>query len=403
MELKYMNFDGLDISFHGQIDSETLDVLQAAKSTAIETRRDAPAVIGGVPVMVKEAGRRGGFAYVFTTGEDGETWAVMGRNEPSGRWMISASVNSAAFAQYGGLEAIRDRLRDRLDAFGYTATKCPASGYREAVARVDFCMDFRADDFVLDPQALASKGKKSGYLEGATAHWGGRRVTGCTVGKLPNSQVVFYDKTLDIAAKEKGYWWDVWGLKNDSGATVWRLELRAGKRYLKEQWGIRTMDDLMASVGDLFAATLRRVRLVELTDSNITRCPDAPLWKRAKAAVAKGLGDMVSGLLPGTVKATTRERFDAQMLALLKGVAMTHAAVMVGRPDLPAIFDHIRSAADQVIQDIQRDREEAVQKLREAKARYHLLELETWKRRQTHMTASPWLSAPPISGIGLSN
>lgn len=384
-DLKYANLDGLELAIHGTIADETLVALEAAKAVAAETRGDAPAILGGLTVMVKETGARGGYAYVFSTGEDGETWFLHGKSKPEGAWALRVSINAGAFVQMGydpSLENLRKHIDARLVNIGFSVVRDPKSGLFESMGRVDFAFDFRADDFVLDPMAVVSKGSKTGYLEGATAHWAGRRVTGCTIGKMPNRQVVIYDKVADSIAKGKTYWWKVWGLDPEEGARVWRVELRAGKRHLREVWQVKGWDDLAQALASWVADTLDKVRLVDLIDSNVTRCPDAGLWRALRDAVSNVMDLSRIYAAPGLIRETTKARFDAMMRQLLKGVALTHAVVMQGRLDLPRLLRHVGDVAADVIAELQSDVIETLTRAGVARGRYSLLEDTEWMMRQ---------------------
>jgi hypothetical protein len=392
MQNVWANFDGLDLAFHGTLPETTLEALAQGKALAVEAGEAVPVTLNGTTAMIREAGRRGGYAYVFDTGEDGEIWAVMASNVEGGRWMLHCSVRSGAFAQYGGLSAIRERLTDRLLAFGFEAKPCPKSGLLESISRVDFAMDFHADDFILEPENIVSKGSKTGYFEGATAHWSGRRVTGVTVGKMPNRQVTIYDKTADIVAKNKSYWWDVWGLEKYEGCRVWRIELRAGKRFLSEVWNLRTLDELQDAVGDVMRDSMEKVRLVIPDDSNVTRCSSAPLWLRAFDVLRYGIREHVAGLCPGAVKEVMKTNFDDIMRGLLKGVALTHSAVMGGEVDPLAIYERIERVMGEVKYALEIDPDETKKAAQKARDRYKLLENEEWFRKR-EVRASGWLSA----------
>lgn len=395
MENVYANFDGLDLSFHGSVPEGLIDTLEQAKGAAVEAREPVSADLGGVPVMVRETGRRGGYKYVFDTGEDGEIWAMMGSNEPGGRWMLHCSVRSAAFVQYGGLEAIKERLSERLKAFGFESTRCPKSSRFESVSRVDFAMDFHMDEFVLEPERFSTKAGTKSHFEGVSAHWAGRTCTGVTMGKMPNRQVNVYDKSREIQVTRKDYWWKVWGIdpaEHETRPKVWRIELRAGKRFLSEAWKLHTLEDIEDAIGDLMADTLRKVRYVDLTDSNVTRCPDATLWQRACDVVRHGLWDHFAGLCPDAVKETVRERFDLTMTQMLRGVAITYAAVKSGSRNLAEIQRQIEAVVGDVLRSIETDAEDCEKAVKRAQDRYRLLEVEAWQKKRNRPRPD-WLSA----------
>ncbi|MGH1445564.1 MAG: hypothetical protein ACRBBO_05920 [Cognatishimia sp.] len=395
MENVYSNFDGLDLSFHGVVPEGILDALEQAKGAAVEAREPVPTDLGGVTVMVRETGRRGGYKFVFDTGEDGEIWAMMGSNEPNGRWMMHCSVRSAAFVQYGGLSAIKERLSERLKAFGFEATRCPKSGRFESVSRVDFAMDFHMNDFVLEPEKFSTKAGTQSHFEGVSANWAGRICTGVTLGKMPNRQVCVYDKSREIQVTRKSYWWQVWGIdpeECEEKPKIWRIELRAGKRFLSEAWKLHTLEDIEDAIGDLMADTLRKVRYVDLVDTNVTRCPDAPLWERAALVIQNGLWDHFSGLVPNAIKETVREQFEMTMTQMLRGVALTYAAVKSGSRNLTEIKRQIEAAAEDVLRSIDIDHDDCKRAVARAQDRYRFLEVEAWQKKRKQ-PCPEWLSA----------
>ena len=80
----------------------------------------------------------------------------------------------------------------------------------------------------------------------------GRKVQLVTLGKQPGQQVIVYDKTAQVKAARKHWWFDVWRLnKSMKDHKVWRIEVRAGKKCLKEKWNISKFDDLEASLGNI--------------------------------------------------------------------------------------------------------------------------------------------------------
>mgnify|MGYP006271593365 CR=1 FL=1 len=404
MDCVYWNCDGLDMSFHGLVSMGFADALEEAKARAQEAKAPAALEFAGVNMLVRETGRRGGFAYVFDTGEDGEVWAVKApvAGDDRGAWAVSVSPKSASFVQHGGPYAVRARVAEKLLAFGFTPTRCPKSGRFDGCARVDFAADFLVPEgFVLDPASVASKGSKTAYSEGvasdgAELHWRGRRVTGCTVGRMPNRQVCIYDKVADIVAKGKDYWWDAWGLEPGESAKdrprVWRVELRAGKDFLRDVWKLGTIDDVLASLGDVMADTLDKIRLVEPIDSNVTRCPDAPLWTAVRRAVMRGLEGCFTGLAPSRVRETVRGRLDATMRQLLSGIAVTHAAVTLGRADVEGILDHIDRVVTDIFGELRAGAEETRARARKALDRYKLLEISEWETRMSRPQPD-WLPA----------
>ena len=383
------------MAFHGIIPTELAEKLDAAKAQAVEAKNPVAVDLPGGPAMVAETGRRGGYAFVLDTGEDGETWALMApHGEGKARWAVQVSAKAAAFVQHGDARAVYERICDRLKGWGFVLERCAASGRFDSVTRIDFAMDFIVpEDWELNPADVASKGSKTGYLEGASAHWSGRRVTGCTIGKMPGRQVVIYDKIADTVKKQKDYWWKVWGLDPKGPEKVFRVELRAGKKFLRDTWGVGSFEDVYISIGDIMADTLEKVRLISPIDSNISRCPDAPLWVKARQVIGEGLAGLFTGLAPGVVKQTVRERFSATMEKLMRGVALTYASVDVGTAHLPTILARVKTMADSVISQIEDDGDEVLKHAEKALNRYRLIEADKWKKiHNRHVPA--WQSNP---------
>ena len=328
----YSNFDGLDMAFHGTIPAAVCRQLEEAKSAAQAARADVLATAGALECHVAETGGRGGFAYRLDTGPDGETWWLKSGDKPG--WNARVSVHAGAFLQHGGLDAIAERLRARLDALGFKEAASP-EGNAEAVSRIDFAMDFLAPGLALDPRDFVAKAGKQAHPGGddeeafAGSFWAGQRCTGVTVGKMPGRQIVVYDKTRDSRVKRKGEWFKAWGLDPaDKEARVWRVELRAGKKHLREHWGLRTLKQVQEAVGDMFAEALCKVRYCLRDDPRPARRSNHPLWNQALACVQRGLAECFVGLAPGVVREVTRDHASNAIRALMRGLAMTYAAIV---------------------------------------------------------------------------
>lgn len=382
----YAGFDALDASFFGKMPMSILEKLKAAKLEAGEARALVAIELGGVAVQVYETGQRGGYAFKWTTGEAGETWVCKGDALQDGDWQLRVSVNAAAFVDGigagdigGQLGEVMAGLSDKLKAWGFEAMRSP-QGHFESVSRIDFAMDFLMQDFVLDPALIASKGSKTGYMEGATAHWSGRRVTGLTVGKMPARQVVIYDKIADTVKKQKDYWFKVWGLDPEDKPEVWRIELRAGKKLLNGQYGLRTFDDIARAAGDVFSDTLRKVRLVDPTDTNITRCESSSLWKAAELVMRDGLKFAFSGLASGQVIETTKARLTDTLRKMWRGVALTMAAVKTKGFNEVQIVAMAEDLAADIRRLIVSDKTRVQKHIREARGRYVFLCEDEWRK-----------------------
>lgn len=339
MELLYQGFDGLDVSFKGQISHELCTKLEAAKDEAQRTHQPTAVIRNGFAMLVSESGARGGYAFTASTGVFGATWFF---KKPNARdpWGVRVSCNSFNLA-VNGLGRVRTELYCIMDKLGVALIP---NG--ESIGRVDYALDFLAPSFVLVPDqfVMHSNANRADHIEQSDVSINGRsgRVTSVTVGKMPGRQVIVYDKRGEVIAKHKVGWWEIWNAaKERSGALpldrdnpaesrIWRVELRAGKRHLKDDWKIRTWADLDNRLGDMVASIVESIRYKQPTeDSNRSRWPDSHLWELVRQSTETDLFEMRNYANPDTVKRVQKEEHDQlltnQMLGLLISRAALHA------------------------------------------------------------------------------
>jgi hypothetical protein len=344
MKLIYSNFDGLDVTFQCRVPQSILAALETAKLEAQTRKRDAGAVLGerAIPVLVGESGARGGYAYRFDTGPEGETWFVSASEDPK-RWNVRASAHSLGLALHG-YEGMKARMLDLLDAMGAegpsatdTTTGEISSRPVEAIGRFDFCMDIATQaDFQPDMNrflAHARCGKEMNFGEAEAidrATMRGKRLESVTIGKMPGRQVTVYDKTREIKVKGKSYWWDLWGIDPEEfDGSVWRVEARAGKDEVRK-WNIRRFADLDRMAGDVTCDILRAIRYVipNPTDTNPTRWPNDPFWTLATDGAQFDLSSYTCKAERRKIMADFRAKiantFRNQILGLMPGYAYAH-------------------------------------------------------------------------------
>lgn len=333
MDLIYAGFDGLDVSFQGCIPLAAVDDLDDAKARAQQSKQPAYVEIGGFKGHVAETGARGGFAFCVDTGDLGFTW-FFGTNQKTEKWNLRVSCKSATLAACG-FEGTVARMYQELDAIGATVLK-------ESISRVDFAMDWRVDgDFRLDPERFAMHGTTKAEMHGAeiTHHWQARKCTGLNIGKMPGRQISIYDKRRDIVAKRKSEWWEIWGIDRDeleaSGDQIYRIEVRAGKTHLKEQWGIRTWADLRDKLGDVYAHSMIRIRYKRdrwEEQENVTRIADDDWWCKAREIIKENLFEWSCGAEPGVVKQVMEDQQKQTIAAQMIGLS-ANFAVLSGLPE----------------------------------------------------------------------
>ncbi len=350
MSLKpfYWNFDGLDVTFQGRIPQAMVERLEEAKAEAITAKAAVLLEWQDEPMHVGESGAKGGYAFRCDTGPTGMTW-FFSRNQKPDNWGIRVSAKSNALACMG-LGRVRAEMYRFLSAIGATVRDA-------SISRVDYCLDFLASDietatgqpFTLDPTAFVmhSHTSRADHDDdaGMSMHGVSGRYTSVTCGKMPGRQVILYEKSREVRQKQKREWWSHWNAARTrqnlpplaGDETIWRLELRAGKRHLKGRWGIRTWADLDNRLGDLYARALADIRYTvpNPSDSERHRWPDHPLWKAASHTVANDLHEMTTGAEPGVVKAIKRQQLRQVVEAQIQGLTATYSIVadMEADPD----------------------------------------------------------------------
>ncbi len=207
---------------------------------------------------------------------------------------------------------------------------------------IPYAVDILAPGFVLDPDCFVmhSQATRADHIEGADVQIHGRsgRCTSVTIGKMPGRQMILYDKRAEVIAKRKAEWWEIWNAKrkaegappldrSDAAAsTVWRAELRAGKRHLKDKWRIRTWADLDDRLGDLMAAALDAVRYCQpMADGNRSRWPDDTLWSTVREQITGDLFEMRSHVDPDLIRKVLRAEHQQMLVGQMSGLSVALA------------------------------------------------------------------------------
>ena len=124
----------------------------------------------------------------------------------------------------------------------------------------------------------------------------GGTLTGLEFGSRKTKTLLarLYDKTAETAAKDTGWWHEVWGENYVHGLPVHRLEFEFSRQGLVE-FDLNTPDQVLGAVGDLWAyATGEWLTYRSPTnDQTRSRWPVAPEWLQVQAAT---LGHQAVGL-----------------------------------------------------------------------------------------------------------
>lgn len=305
-QVLYAGFDTLDIAFEATLPQDALDVLEQARSQAEASQKEEPVRIGNAQgnFLIKPHGQRGGFRYIVTNGPTGAIFSIKKNATNPNDWNLFVSVRALCLLTKG-YEGTKVWLHDILAAMGFTVKS-------HSVNRLDYAVDILAPDFRLDPNCFVTPAQskvgmfwsKDSLLDDdgnkAQAVMRGHNFESVTIGKMPNRQVIVYDKRRAAIDLKTPYWFETWGIdKDDPGARVWRVEIRAGKGVFEKKLIKRPLPAIEAIYGDYLRDTTQQVRCVNSRDgiSNITRTTAHPLWQTLVEHLAE-LPDSYAPALP---------------------------------------------------------------------------------------------------------
>ncbi len=377
IELLYAGFDTLDVAFQGALPEAIMKELDEARDQAEAQQEKVLVRIGSneVQAHIQGHGMRGGYRYILDTGPLGAKWMIK-RNTDAAQWNLFASPRATALLAYGYRETFKLLLRE-IESMGGRVTG-------HSINRVDFAMDFQTRGFELHAEQIVAHSHSK-----VSPHWGqrteiedqdqpkivfrGRRVESLTVGKQPGRQITIYNKRREAIERKKFFWFETWGRdQKDKNLEVWRVEVRAGKKELKDKYRIVTMDDFEASIGDVITKSLSGIRYLAdgQQDSNVSRHALSPLWQAAQTTAAENLRELRSGLTPGQLKNVERTQAQETYLALCAGNAigfgiahdMNDEDIVDKLPRLigEAIARHFRTKGESLYTAIKRSRDRLV-------------------------------------------
>ncbi|WP_417278794.1 hypothetical protein [Celeribacter sp.] len=302
MNILHRGFDRLELSIEANIPPELFEYLDPIREEAEDARESRAVSYGGAEFDLLPHGVQG-YRFVLQGGPLNVTWFF---KKPNARdpWGIRIVVGSLMLATQG-LGFVRAYIAKTLERLGVRY------GPRQvSIGRTDFCVDILAPEFELTPEnfVIHSHTNRADHLtpeDHTRSNGKSGRFTSVTVGKMPGRQVTIYDKRLEVTDKRKPIWWDLWnanhnseGLppldpKDRSESQIWRVEVRAGKRIMKDRWGITTWEDFDAKFGDVIAEAFEKIRYCE-PDTNRARWPNHEIWGLAKVDAETDLTELRS-------------------------------------------------------------------------------------------------------------
>lgn len=411
MTILHKGFDTIALSIKASLPPEFLAHLEDEQSRAKLENAPVLCTYRDVEFHLKHHGGAG-YQFLLDGGADGASWAFK-RPHPKDPWGIRISIGSR-FLALNGLGRAKAHVEDTLAAWGIRFHPEDVS-----IARVDFCVDVFAPDFTLRPDHFvmhSATGRRDHITDNEKSVNGKPgRTTSVTLGKMPNRQVIVYDKRAEVIARSKTHWWAIWNdtlrrqglplLRYDTIrreiqvgpgpsilsyieepapyityidavdpaiSRVWRIEFRAGKDYLKDTWGIRTWGQLFDLFGDLVRHTGEVVRYTAPNgDPNRSRWPNHLIWETVVAEMGDDLTEMRSGADPNPMKKVHRETHISMIMRQVFGSHITLAALHgVEGEDLPKFLDTTLSGLKDIAQA---EPEDTAKKLQSAKDRYRFV------------------------------
>ncbi|WP_157057443.1 hypothetical protein [Loktanella sp. 3ANDIMAR09] len=333
----YCGFDGLEFAVKAIIPTALDAALAKTKASAKEFRQDQCYIANDVWLVVKESGARGGYAYSCSEANSGN-WFFK-KPSPGDAWGVRFSAASSALALHG-LEGLRLRCDAVLKALGIHA---PVEAY--SPSRVDFAIDFLAPDFAVSPKNFVLRYSNTGtsshdIFEDRKTNGRSGRTTSVTVGKMPGRQAIIYDKREEVIVHRKHEWPAIWGrmidgphappldLTERATSQIWRVELRSGKRHLKDDWAINSWASLYQMLPRVFEKLMDDLSYCAPTaDTNRSRWPEHDIWKAVRKAVANDLFTHIPNLSPEDYTEVKRAQKLDELETQKLGLSISIAAI----------------------------------------------------------------------------
>lgn len=377
----HSGFDGLDIALKTTPPDALITRLTDAQEFATWGRSDHWTSFNGIRMRVAESGGRGGYKFRFSTGPDGATWFVK-EPHPGDPWGVRVSFNSRGLA-LKGLEATRRELEETCHKLGLVIDP---DGVR--IGRVDFAVDVFDPHFDLVPEHFVmharTRRKTHADLDHMQTHGPSGRFTSVTIGKQPGRQVIVYDKREEVLEKNKVEWPMIWSknlekmgraaLNPDDPALsqVWRVELRLGKKALRERAEIKGWASFYEN---LEAEMLKLVHDVSLRsptgDTNRSRWPLHPLWRVTLDVLEKGIFDHVADVAPEEVADMNLRDKQLEFERSIASFAVTLAVLYGCRIEQ---FDHfLLTLPKRILNFLHRHPNDLQDRFAKAQSKYHHL------------------------------
>jgi len=210
MKLIHQGFDSLYVSFQGFFPENIRRELEEGKLKAQDSRNPSLVLLGEkeIKVLVHPTGANG-YEFIFETGLDREKWLVA-NNRKSDKWNIYIQIRSLSLVTHGYEGSKKNILQLLNDVKAQGALE--DFSLLERVSRFDYCFDFISDSFSINPKCIcAHSNTKRQFIGGNRLISKNKDIETVMIGKLPNRQIIIYDKTKEIIAHNNKHWLKIWG------------------------------------------------------------------------------------------------------------------------------------------------------------------------------------------------
>ncbi|WP_306046262.1 hypothetical protein [Nioella sp. MMSF_3534] len=342
LEVIRSGFDKLELSLNVVVPEELCEHLASAKAEAEElAKRNQKAKCGtlynGEDLIVRPNGAAGGYAYSVETSNLEANWFLRKSTSASG-WGVRVAVRAMPLV-LNGIAWVKDELEKTADAFGLSI---PPNGV--SISRIDYAVDCLAPGFSFNPNQFVvhSASNTTRHMQPEEMDVSGKcwKASSMRVGGITNKQIGIYDKLQEVKQKRKFDMFEIWdAARHAQGARplvyrgeatdeIWRVELRAGKDYLKGRWDVTGWGSLFDQITDILGGILKTMRYtVPVRDTNRSRWDNHPLWNMVAEEVEQNALRHVPSVsrerLVEVRLADKLQWFETNML----GNAISHAAL----------------------------------------------------------------------------
>ena len=301
MIVLHRGFDRLELGYKQKISQGMFERLKARRQIAEDSGEDIDFETARFEFWLSPCGVRGGYQFELKLAEVDVSVQLAG---PTSRTYHGVKVILGARGlATRGIEAMLEILNDV-----FTDLNLPIRGSAASILRLDICTDILAPDlhpeqyqFVLHSQS--TKDSYSTYDNSIAERARGNVTETITIGRTPGRQVTIYNKSLEVQRNPQPYVLSIWSARlRELGRSlrdfddlksfnVWRIELRAGSRYLKENSDIAGLSDLFVELPNFVSKALEQVKLTVPSprDRNRHRWPNHPIWDLARAELLECL------------------------------------------------------------------------------------------------------------------